>query len=215
MHQAFQLYTDSIGATKYRNYEPEEIDLVLNIYQDTFVKERMGVSNATNTAFEGSQKRTDDLRAIVRRAALSVNSPINQRDNSVVVTLPSDYWFSIGEEVRVSTSNCPSKMLPVVPTVHDVVGVSYDNKYKAASKRRCLRLMEGNEIIILHHPTVIVSEFFLHYIKKPIKVNYFTGVDCELADSTHDEVVKGAAQLANTLAADPRRGNTNLQIPQE
>lgn len=111
MHIAVNLGVQKIASYQSDNLLPEEIDHELNLAVTRFIKQRYNpTSNRLNKGFEQSQKRIDDLRALV------VDSQISTYNHGVLadslgkyvytanktniyvdrVTLPLDYMFLIG-----------------------------------------------------------------------------------------------------------------------
>jgi hypothetical protein len=102
---------DKLDTNGYANFEPEEIDLLLNLSQERFIKQRYGLNNLKKVGFEGSQKRMDDLKALVKGISISVsisNTATNQR-NGFFATLPADYLFAISEECGLYFPPCNTK----------------------------------------------------------------------------------------------------------
>ena len=105
MHTAFKLEIDKSEGLELPAFEQEEIDKWLNNAIRKFVKTRY-------KEFEQSQKRMDDLSALVREESLSV-VPIIRKPNTVVAIFPKrvdsadsniddwDYWFTISEAVDI------------------------------------------------------------------------------------------------------------------
>lgn len=106
MHTAFKLEIDKSEGLELPAFEQEEIDKWLNNAIRKFVKTRY-------KEFEQSQKRMDDLSALIREESLSV-VPINRKPNTVVAILPKrvnnittsnlsdwDYWFTVSEAVDI------------------------------------------------------------------------------------------------------------------
>lgn len=111
MHIAVNLGVQKIASYQSDNLLPEEIDHELNLAVTRFIKQKYNpTSNRLNKGFEQSQKRIDDLRALV------VDSQISTYNHGVLadslgkyvytanktniyvdrVTLPLDYMFLIG-----------------------------------------------------------------------------------------------------------------------
>lgn len=113
MHQSFRFGMDKMDNLNYPNFLPEEIDLLLNQGQDRIAKQRYGITNPKRTSFEETQKRTEDLKELIRQVVLTpiantgvVNANSNISTNSVFVTLPSDHWFIIQERVIINSDRC-------------------------------------------------------------------------------------------------------------
>lgn len=111
MHIAVNLGVQKIASYQVDVLLPEEIDHELNLAVTRFIKQRYNpTSNRLNKGFEQSQKRIDDLRALVVDSKISTYNHgvladslgkyvyTANRTNVYVdrVTLPLDYMFLIG-----------------------------------------------------------------------------------------------------------------------
>ena len=205
MHLLFKFLTNTVGNQSYVSFEPEEIDLSINQYIRTFIKQRYGGLNIHKTGFEDTQKRIDDLRTLVSNSSLILNSdPINGKPNSVVADLPENYWFSVHEEAVCTVGNCPSKRIPIVARTHDEYNDFINNPYQMPNKRKCIRVMRGNFIEVFHGANVVINSVIMRYIRKPQEVSLANDIDCDLSEQAHEEIVKGAAMFAMQLIGDNR-----------
>ena len=107
-HREFKFRYDKNDALNYPNYEPEEIDLILNYAQDRIVKQRYGLNNLKRQSFEETQKRIEDLRELIRHTvATPVSAKIDNLSNSSYnVELSNDHWFTIWEKAIISVPGC-------------------------------------------------------------------------------------------------------------
>ncbi len=108
MHIKFKILTDKLDTLNYPNFEPEEIDELLNMSQERFITQRYGTTNTKKSPLESTQKRMDDLREVVKNGQLSVTTTqtIDNKENGYFVPLPVDYWFMINEEISLWFSGC-------------------------------------------------------------------------------------------------------------
>ena len=74
MHIKFKILTDKLDTLNYPNFEPEEIDELLNMSQERFIKQRYGTTNTKRSPLESTQKRMDDLREVIKNGQLSVTT---------------------------------------------------------------------------------------------------------------------------------------------
>lgn len=107
-HREFKFRYDKNDALNYPNYEPEEIDLILNYAQDRIVKQRYGINNLKKQSFEETQKRIEDLRELIRHVVITpVSAKIdNLSMSSYNVTLADDHWFTIWEKAIINVPGC-------------------------------------------------------------------------------------------------------------
>jgi len=108
MHISFKFLMDKLDTNGYANFEKEEIDLLLNLSQERFVKQRYGLNNSKKIGFEGSQKRTDDLKELVTQSTMAVSSTQTSTNKQFgfYASLPSDYLFAITEECGLYYPSC-------------------------------------------------------------------------------------------------------------
>lgn len=126
-HIEFKLRYDKFDSLNYPNYEPEEIDLILNQAQDRITKQRYGFTNIHKQSFEETQKRIEDLRELLRTIIYTPTSAAedNISNNAWNVVLEDDHWFTIWESAIISVTGCNSQIkIPIRP---------FDNKIGAPS----------------------------------------------------------------------------------
>lgn len=215
MQTEFKFRLDKFDSLNYPNFAISEIDLILNQAQDRIVKQRYGFSNIKRQSFEETQKRTEDLKAIVINAILppSLNAPDNIDINASFVTLPVDYWFTVHERVDLNYQDCDGKWITtrvsVYPIIHNEFNKFMANPFKKPSNVRILRLMEKNRAELIFPPNTNLGNYHLRYIKKPIRIDSTTlpTVDCELSDHLHTEIIDESVRIAlETIEA--KRNNT-------
>jgi hypothetical protein len=209
MHDYFKSLIDKMDSLNYPNFLPEEIDLYLNEEgQDALIKLRYsGRPLAHGQAFEETQKRSDDLRAVLASAEILPNSlSVENKPNSLFFDLPSNYWFAINEEAEVTYLDCngesTTKRVNVRPISHDDYTKVIRDPFGRPSENQVLRLLYQNKAEIIGRPNITPSKYYLRYIRKAVRISLSLGVDCELADHIHQEVVKQAV-LAATRATQP------------
>lgn len=107
-HRQFRFILDKADGVNYPNFRPEEIDLLLNIAQDRYVKQRYSRNNPKRTSFEEEQKRTEDLKAIVKENAILATTVRIENVNypSYLLTLTTDHWFTIYERAVINYPGC-------------------------------------------------------------------------------------------------------------
>lgn len=222
MHTAFRFGLDKFDNLNYPNFLPEEIDLILNQAQDRVTKQRYGVTNTKRTSFEETQKRTEDLKELVRHANLTFQ-PIaldNITTSARFVNLPADHWFIIQERVVQQCDKCNQTPLytettsgpggaPVTtsyngmfaevrPIQHNEVDKVLKDAFKAPDYDKVLRLMEDGRVEIITSSVCTPTVYRLRYIKKPNRISITSNptVDCELSEHIHQEIVDEAIKIA-------------------
>ena len=203
MVTAFKFRLDKTDSLNYPNFENTEIDLLLNQAQERIVKQRYGSNNIKRESFEETQKRTEDLKAIVSNAIIvpSATAVDNIRTTAQFVTLPTDHWFIVNESASITYNDCTSvsttDIVPVYAIQHNDINNVIDNSFLKANKQRILRLMEAGRVELIHDSTTTINNYKLRYIRKPVAISSIgTLVNCELSDHLHDEIVDQAVLLA-------------------
>ena len=215
MHIQFKVGLDKTDSLNYPNFEPEEIDLWLNKAQEKFIKTRYSHDIKRET-FEETQKRTDDLRAVVVDATpqlAAIQQPI--KPNGVLFHLPDGtfgglpiYWFAINEECDVEWKNCRGQIVyrrkRVKPIQHDDYNKMIGDPFNKPSKNKIVRLMHGKNAELIGDGSFEIIRYHLRYIKRPEQMSLANNNDCELADHTHSEIVTTAVGMALENTANPR-----------
>ena len=216
MHLQFKFGLDKLDALNYPNFRPEEIDLLLNQAQDRIVKQRYGINNIKRQSFEETQKRTEDLKNIVKTAIITpqVYSVNNIDINARYCLLPTDHWFIVQERAKINHL-CNGISTDTMVEVRPIQHVEFDKVIKDAFKKpdltKVLRLMDDGKVELIFAPNTTIVEYRLRYIKEPIRVNLLTSTNCELSDYMHQEIVDEAIKIAlETIEA--KRNNTFTPI---
>ena len=205
MHTAFQIGVDKVSSLNYPGFEPEEIDFILNQAQDRFVKTRYGRNNTYRKGFEETQKRTDDIRNIVKNAIIvPAPSIASNKPNGQYVTLPNTatdiYWFAVEEEVSVTTTDCNGnrivRRLPVKPITHDVYNNIIKDPFNKPFEDEVIRLANEGFFELITIPSITINQYLLRYVRQPRRIDLTTSVDCELSEHTHQEIVDIACGIA-------------------
>lgn len=209
MHTRFKVGVDKAGGLNYPRFESEEIDLFLNKAQERFIKLRYGKNNIKRMGFEQTQKRMDDLREVIQNAAIvPAASAADNKPNGVFATLPSDYWFSIQEEVSYTATDCNGvsrKRREGVKSIrHNDYQEIIQDPFNKPDSDTILRLPYQNFHELITDGDATVTTYHLRYIKKPVDIDLATATDCELADHTHEEIVNEAIQIALENIEQPR-----------
>lgn len=201
MHLQFKFGLDKLDALNYPNFLPEEIDLLLNQAQDRIVKQRYGLNNVKRTSFEETQKRTEDLKNIVRTIVLTpqaYSATTNIDVNARFFLLQPDHWFIIQERV-VLQYNCGSLItsrVKVKPISHVEFDTVITDAFKRPDNTKVLRLMDDSKVELIFASGTTIIEYRLRYLKRPVRVSITTITNCELSDHLHQEIVDEGINIA-------------------
>jgi len=217
MHQGFKVEVDKTSALELPSFEPEEIDLWLNMYIKKFTKTRYSGINPKQQSFEETQKRTDDLRTLLRMSdiGLTSTSPSVAHPNSYFFDLPDEYWFTVGEEAEINVSGTESRVSIIQCTLDEYPKKIIDPfsehilHYQSAKP---LRIFYRDSVELVCDTDYSASHYYLTYITKPTEVSITTSTDCNLPEHTHDEIVKGAANMALENIEQPRYQTHSAEV---
>jgi hypothetical protein len=221
MHIEFKAGLDKSESLSYPDFRPEQIDLFLNKAIEDIVKQRFTGNNPKKESVEETQKRRDDLRTLTTNFTSSafINTADN-KPNGSFIKLPSDYWFTLEEEVSASYLDCHNNIInnqriSVRPSTHDRYNkIKYD-PFNKPNKIEIISLPFGyptgvlglatdrfNELIT--DSTTTLNAYYLRYIKKPQEVSLINSIDCDLSEHMHREVIDYAVNLALENIESPR-----------
>lgn len=201
MHIAFRLELDKVNSLQYPDFTTVEIDYWLNRAIREFVKTRYSGVNYKREGFEQSQKRTDDLRTLVREVTIPCTMEGAIKPNGYVLTdgfsnaqFETDiYWLSLGEEVQITPTGGVAIRQGVTEVTSDEYRFEIDNPYSTFrlhyGNAKPLRLFYNNTIEFISDGGYTVNNAYIRYIKVPAIVDYITTTNCDLPELTHDEVV--------------------------
>ena|SRR3990167_170314 len=217
MHIYFKLLMDKEDTSGLPNFQPEAIDMFINMAQRKFVKNRYSGST-TGLGFESIQKRTDDIRNVVESETLAPVSTATglYTGKAVIYNLPlsEDYWFQVVTGVQNTYLDCDSTevtdVITVQPTTRDrILFILNDPFNKPRTEYYFYSLMEGDTVLVFPEteangiPTIgkgsgnnIMGNLYMDFIRKPADVNINTLTDSELAEHTHEEIVKESVHSA-------------------
>ena len=109
MHRAVNQGVQKIASQQVDLLLPQEIDLELNKSQMKFIKTRYSqFGNKYMRGFEGSQKRIDDLRTLIKEASINTTykGQISNKHYVDTAVLPADYMFLVNQRSLSVHNNC-------------------------------------------------------------------------------------------------------------
>lgn len=193
-----------------------EKSVLLTEAQELFVKELYrGVPYGES--FEETEEMRRSLDSLVKTAKISPSQGDTITDHSTVYNLPLDTWFITYESVVLDdqSAGCLNGTeIQVIPMTQDEYHRSSRNPFRKPSKRKAIRLDNGNlkvEIVSEYN----ISTYTVRYFSKPkpIILSILEGVsingqtdktECELNSVTHRAILERAVQLA--LSRGPKTG---------
>jgi len=176
----------------------------LNEAQIILVKTRYSGNNPKGESFEQTQKRTDDLRTLVKEANVTT-STTGEKPNSTKWELPSDYLLTLGEEATIEVEGT-SKRVGVKECTVDTYRPELENPFSEHilhyKNAQPLRLFIGDDVELITDGNYTVTSYHLRYLKLPNKI-LLGGADCELPEHMHTEIVDKAVSLYLASDGDP------------
>jgi len=210
-HRNFKFSMDKDGALNYPNYLPEEVDLLLNQAQERIIKQRYGKNNIKRSSFEEEQKRTEDLREILKTSAVNPQTAglaDNSSSKGVFFELAEDHWFTVWEKAYVECSSCNENI--VLPggdiligsevEVRPITHMEYErikkDPFKGPDNEKILRLMFQNNVELIPSDDCILLKYIYRYVSKPTPVSLVDNQTFVLADHMHQEIIDEAVKIA-------------------
>lgn len=223
MHTAIKLGLDKSEDLAYPHFETEELDFWLNEAVDRFIKTRYSGVNAKGTAFEQSQKRTDDLYTLVEevRRVPAAATDDGDKPNSYLIgpydaadvsgTLPDDYMLFLNDEVSITfnhevTGTSTTLRTGVVECTSDSyytkVSDPYGEHVLHMSTAKPLRIFSSKGIELITDGNYSIPYYYMRYIREPASIS--ATQDCDLPDHTHREIVNLTVKILIENIESPR-----------
>lgn len=210
MQVAFEIEADIIDSIS----KPLTTDIFyyINNAVDKFIRTRYSGNNTANKGFEETQKRIDDLRALITESTI-ITTTGTLKPNSYVAAIPSNYFISVAEECEITyTSTTSTSRQGITQTTMDRYSDDTVNPFSEHiyhnNWARPLRLFYASNIELISDGTYTVNKCYLRYIKKPAKVSL--SVSCDLAESVHPEIIRIAVELFLENRKDARYETYNI-----
>lgn len=174
MYSIFEDLVDKQSSGAYPEIPIEQKDRFFNLACERFVKQRYGSNNSKGFGFEEIQKRTDDLSNLVRTASLNISTSgvySTEEYPTVIYNIPTDYWFSITERVRLRTK-CRTVTVLAVQGRHDEISYRISDPFNRPKGERVFRVMHSNDttdnnnnvIELFYDKDVEPQEYLLTYL---------------------------------------------------
>jgi hypothetical protein len=192
----------------------DEIYLFLNDAYDRFIKQRFTGNNARGVAFDGDQKRIDDLKALLfTSSAISpaVSASNSEIPNSVNYDLPADYMYHVAtyvEDNRTDIENTDKYVGCEVIANEFVSRYSTSGHNNPVIRKPLVVFRKPAVFTIIHQPSTTLGDVIMTYLKEFDEIS--GSQDCELSKHTHREIVSIAVGLALEVT-ESKRFQTNTE----
>ena len=215
MHIEFRQSLDKVDSSAYPDLLTEQVDYFLNESITRYVKTMYSGNNFFQAGFEVIQKRTEDLKTLVKTEFPTVTLVAEEEDtykaslsslylDEALTTLSVDnYWFYLRSRARLVKAGCTSTYVGVVIYKHNDLNEVLHNPFKKPSTQELVGYYENDYLYIVVPTGFTLDRVKLTFLKKPIEVKYGTiypipvaDIDCDLPEHTHKEII----QLATVVA---------------
>jgi hypothetical protein len=196
------LFEQRYNNSSFTNHElgDDELYLYLNLEIERFVNTRFTGNNVRKQPFESDQKRIDDLRTLlITSNEINTFNTINEIPNGREITLPSDYRFYVNSYCNIDkiVNDIPQNGIWIINNI--IRNKEIDKFIKTLYHSPIINnpkvfFRDSDKLTILIDEETTLNSFKIQYIKQPVKIE--NGVDCDLPDHTHEEIVEGAVSLA-------------------
>jgi len=194
---------------------------------------RYSVTRTKKDGFEMNQKRIDDLRTLVKILEVTDDTPIYSIEKGIKsIQLPSDYMFMLGETAYIIPNDSEyicwardayDRFIPKRTNVIEATIEDIDRRLSnTLSEHRLhndiaspLRLFRGSSVYLYTDDNYNVAKYEYSYLKKPNKIDIHTQPNAEyteMAEHTHNEIVKFAVGLFLENKANPRYQTHSMEI---
>ncbi len=179
----FRIALDQVNSLALPDIQPEEFIEIANLSIERFIKQRYGAkSNLKGEGFEETQKRTDDLRSLVKSADL----PNSNGDNTY--TLPDDYLFLLSSHGIAKQADCTgSKIVLLKQTKLDEIHRVLADPFNKPKGYKGLLQYVDNKLKV--YSEMELDKLEIVYLRTPAKVSFNPEVNCDLPDHTHQEII--------------------------
>lgn len=224
LHREFKIALDKADSSAFPELRDVEIDVYLNTAQEKFIKTRYGLNNIYKQGFEQIQKRTDDLKGIVKTKFVGLNpsnvyasAGINKvyecslgtlYDDKLLTTASTDVYMFF---VKIMANTCIGTCCdwePVSLVQQDDMSTISGDPFNSPAADDPKGFFENGNLFLWVSSDVTVSSAMMTFIKKPATINKGTYggavVNCELSEHTHREILQLAVQLALENLGSPR-----------
>ena len=216
---AFKVKLDKSNALAYPDFTDEEIDFWLTEAQRRFIKTRYSGNNPQYKSFEMNEKRTADLKEVIKEDTLSpLGSGGGFGSNAETYDLPSDYWFPILERLNIIYTDCNNatvaEQVEVKAIDHNKYSKYKKDPFNKPSKDRVLRIMQPGQAVVFVDSTTTAGTLYVRYIGSPL--DFSDSQALSVGEHAHEEVVDLAVLLALENIESPRTQSTSaLNIQNE
>lgn len=205
----FKLSSDSLDSSTIPDLSNENILYYLNVAQEEFYKTRYTGNNLFKTPYQGSQKRTDDLNNITKTYYFSctqsgntyfVNLGLPFTDEALTSSSTDKYAIYLRGNAYTTKTGCNPQYVSIKIETLDNIDQVLKNPFKKPTLNRVIGVFEKGSITLYSDGTYSIGSARITCIKVPVVISndvaYAPIANCELAETTHREIIAKAVELA-------------------
>lgn len=194
MHIAVDKGVQNLGSFIHDFFEPEEIDLVLNLMQDRVIIDRVfPESDEKKLGLEETQKRLDDIRVLIVDDYSDKTNPIQYPTRKdVSFGLPRNYKHRLSTEVVFLDYSCggQERVRKLTIEKHTDAVDHKSNPFARSNPDGVVKgTMSKNFIRIPQTESITVIGFKMAYVRLPREISLSLGQDCELPQHVKNDIV--------------------------
>lgn len=212
MQLEFDTLVSQLSVYSGYRFMSHETESFLNSSQETWVERQYSsIDGRRDKFFESNEKSRRELNELINNYSATAGQfstgSSALHSNAVFVELPTDFLYTLKEECTISYTDCnddtATKSVKVKPVTHDEYLMDIDNPFKKPGKEVIWRMdYQSDETGSKNHELigdalVTITNYSTRYIKRPQIIVLSSNIPCELDQSVHREIVRGAVNMAH------------------
>lgn len=207
-----------------KTYTSTDVSAFLNLAQDQVIQDRYSKKVGSIVSFfEADEKTRMELGSLISNHIVNTGSFVTSdpalHPNALFALLPNNYLYSLQEMCTVSYSDCNNDGVTgtakVIPIRHDEYLMNIENPFGKPYRKLIWRMDYGStgakKHELVHGSGETISTYKLRYLRKPTTIDINTGVDCELHESLHEEIVDRAILIALAMISQLKNVETKKE----
>jgi len=207
MHFEFQILLETMWDEFKETERPDSFTVLkyLNLAQDRYIKDKYLSNPNMKANVEMVQKKTDDLRNIIKRSNTGLFATIiTGPDNKYLVGLPSDYLFFIRADFKITRTDLPvvtNAWTPGRVTDYDEVSKITTGVYNIPIlPEPVIVFEESDNMVVFKDSYTTLVDMETTYLRQPYSMVIDSAganetTTCELAEHTHEEITRLAVEM--------------------
>ena len=210
MLHSFEVQLRRLYPSAGKVFTTQQVEMFLNKAQDSYVQRNVAL-------FDTNELAKRSLGKLVRRTAISSPSAnqLGSFPEGVFYDLPSDFMYTVSEQVTATNNNTESSVrIMVKPVTYDQYAINVDNPFKCPCEDVFWRMIAEHDDDTLRHEVIgdgehTIDTYVLSYLKRPAQISIVSEQDCELDEFSHQTIVEAAVGLALATLLEPSTTSNN------